>query len=55
VTLVPSSEVKDEFAIHFEALKGISQGTELQGWSFAAFREAMKALGVSFSLMQERQ
>ena len=55
VTLVPSLEVKDEFVIHFEPLKASSQGAELPGWSFAAFREAMKTLGVSFSLMQERQ
>lgn len=53
VTLVPSLEVKDEFAIHFEPLKADSKKAEPRGWSLATFTEAMKGLGVGFMLMQQ--
>ncbi|MFO1437017.1 MAG: heavy-metal-associated domain-containing protein [Verrucomicrobiaceae bacterium] len=53
VTLVPSLEVKDEFTIHFEPLKTDAKKAEPQGWSLAAFTEAMKGLGVGFTLVQE--
>ncbi|MBK8036152.1 MAG: heavy-metal-associated domain-containing protein [Verrucomicrobiaceae bacterium] len=53
VTLVPSLEVKDEFAIHFEPLKADTKKAEPQGWRLAAFTEAMKGLGVNFTLVQE--
>jgi len=53
VTLVPSLEVKDEFAIHFEPLKADARQAAPQGWSLATFTEAMKKLGVTFTLVQE--
>jgi len=53
VTLVPSLEVKDEFTIHFEPLKADGKKAEPQGWSLAAFTEAMQGLGVGFTLVQE--
>lgn len=53
VTLVPSLEVKDEFTIHFEPLKADAKKAEPQGWSLAAFTEAMKGLGAGFTLVQE--
>jgi copper chaperone CopZ len=53
VTLVPSLEVKDEFTIHFEPLKADTKKSGPQGWSFAGFTEAMKGLGVGFTLVQE--
>jgi hypothetical protein len=52
---VPSLEVKDEFAIHFEPLKVGTKKAEPQGWSLATFTEAMKGLGVGFTLVQEGQ
>lgn len=53
VTLVPSLELKDEFTIHFEPLKADAKKAEPQGWSLAAFTEAMKGLGVGFTFIQE--
>lgn len=53
VTLVPSLEVKDEFVIHFEPLKAESKKSEQQGWNLTTFTEAMKGLGVGFTLVQE--
>jgi copper chaperone CopZ len=53
VTFVPSLEVKEEFAIHFEPLKADTKKAEPQGWSLATFTEAMKGLGVDFTLVQE--
>jgi hypothetical protein len=55
VTLVPSLEVKDEFAIHFEPLKAVTKTVEPYGWSLTTFTEAMKGLGVDFTLVQEGQ
>jgi copper chaperone CopZ len=55
VTLVPLLEVKDEFAIHFEPLKADTKKAEPHGWSFTTFTEAMKGLGVDFTLVQEGQ
>jgi copper chaperone CopZ len=53
VTLVPSLEAKDEFAIHFEPLKADAKKAEPHGWSLATFTEAMKGLGVDFTLVRE--
>lgn len=53
VTLVPSLELKDEFTVHFEPLKADAKKAEPQGWSLAAFTEAMKGLGVGFTFIQE--
>jgi copper chaperone CopZ len=53
VTFVPSLEVKDEFAVHFEPLKSDTKKPGPQGWSLAVFTKAMEALGVSFMLVQE--
>ncbi len=55
VTLVPSLEVKDEFVIHFEPLKADAKKADPHGWSLATFTEAMKGLGVDFTLVQEGQ
>jgi hypothetical protein len=55
VTLVPSLEIKDEFAIHFEPLKAVTKTVEPYGWSLTTFTEAMKGLGVDFTLVQEGQ
>jgi hypothetical protein len=55
VTLVPSLEVKGEFAIHFEPLKADTKMAEPHGWSLTTFTEAMKGLGVEFTLVQEGQ
>ena len=52
---MPSLEVKDEFAIHFEPLKADANKAEPHGWSLATFTEAMKGLGVDFTLVQEGQ
>jgi hypothetical protein len=52
---VPSLEVKDEFAIHFEPLKADTKMAEPQYWSHATFTKAMKGLGVGFTLVHEGQ
>ncbi|MBE7494936.1 MAG: heavy-metal-associated domain-containing protein [Verrucomicrobiaceae bacterium] len=53
VTAVPSLEVKNQLIIHFEPLKADAKKTSPQGWTFAAFSEAMKQLGITFTVEQE--
>lgn len=55
VTLVPSLDIKDEFAIHFEELKADAKKLGPQGWNFTQFAEAAEGLGVEFKLVLEGQ
>jgi copper chaperone CopZ len=53
VTAVPSLEFKNQLVIHFEDLKFDEKKSGPQGWTFDAFSEAMKQLGIDFSVTKE--